>query len=94
MLDEIGADESEYAAGTSRFRRWIVNWRDYFTTVNTVRAAFGRDYGYSVDRARFDAALCRTAAASPGVIVEQGASVTDMLCSGACVSGVRAHQRS
>ena len=36
LLDEIGADEAEYARGTPRLQRWITEVRDDFHTFNRV----------------------------------------------------------
>jgi len=88
MLDEIGADEAEYARGTPRFTRWITDYRDAFTIVNRVPRAFGRDYGYAIDRARFDAALWRTAARQPTVTARQNFAVSDLLWEAGRIVGV------
>lgn len=89
MLDEIGADEAEYARHTPRFTRWITDYRDAFTLVNRVPYAFGRNYGYAIDRARFDEALWRTAARQPTVTARQNFAVSDLLWDGERVTGVR-----
>jgi flavin-dependent dehydrogenase len=89
MLDEVGADEAEYARGTPRFTRWITDYRDAFTIVNRVPRAFGRDYGYAIDRARFDEALWRTAARQPTVTARQNFAVSDLLWDGGRVAGVK-----
>ncbi len=91
LLDEIGADESEYARGTPRLRRWVTEVRDDFQTSNDIPMLDGRDYGYAIDRARFDDALWRNAARFPGVTALQGFAVTDLLWQDGRVVGVRGH---
>lgn len=88
LLDEIGADEAEYARGTPRLRRFVAEVREDFRFTAAVPSLFGRDYIYAIDRARFDAALWRTAAGQPGVVAHDGASVTDLLRDGERVTGV------
>jgi flavin-dependent dehydrogenase len=90
LLDEIGADESDYARGTPRLREINTEIRDDFRTTIRVPHLFGRDYAYAIDRARFDDALWRTAALQPGVTAVQGVAVTDLMRQGQRVAGVRA----
>jgi flavin-dependent dehydrogenase len=91
MLDEIGADEAQYARGTPRIRRVIAHSKAYQVTVN-IPMAHGRDYGYAIDRARFDAALWDNALRFPTVEGHQGVTVTDLLWEGDRVVGVLAQQ--
>ncbi|HEU5100857.1 MAG TPA: NAD(P)/FAD-dependent oxidoreductase [Roseiflexaceae bacterium] len=88
LLDEIGADEAAYARGTPRLRRMLSEVRDDFRVSIPLPAVHSRDYLYAIDRARFDAALWQTAAASPGVDALQGFAVTDLLRDGERVTGV------
>src|SRR3954447_18397958 len=44
LLDEIGADEADYAQGTPRLRRWVTEVRDDYRTFNLIPAQQGRDY--------------------------------------------------
>jgi len=60
MLDEIGAREDEYAAGTPRIKR-MVSHSSAAQAALPIPLAHGRDYAYAVDRARFDGALWETA---------------------------------
>ena len=53
MLDEIGADEQEYARNTPRIHR-ILNVTSTDTATIRIPHAFGRDYAYGIDRARFE----------------------------------------
>lgn len=91
LLDEIGAREDEYAHNTPQLRSL------HFGTLNGFSEGFPipddgrRDYGYAVDRARFDHALWNTAARYPTVTVIQGFSVTDLLWEGDRVAGVTGH---
>lgn len=88
LLDEIGADEREYAAGTPPIRRLVSEVREDFRITLRLPALFGRDYLYAIDRARFDAALWRTAARQPGVSARAGFSVTELLRDGERVTGI------
>lgn len=90
LLDEIGAPEQAYARGTPPIRRWITEARDDFRVVNPVPDYLGRDYGYAVDRARFDEALWRHALRFPTVWGIEGMSVVDLLWEEGRVCGVRA----
>ena len=56
MLDEIGAPESEYAYQTPRLHRMIIVG-DGFEIPIDLPYHKGRNYGYAIDRARFDKAL-------------------------------------
>ncbi len=92
LLDEIGADEAEYARGTPRLRRWITEVRDDFHTVNCVPEVHGRNYAYAIDRARFDDALWRHAQGFPGVTALDRFVVTDLLWTDGRVTGVTGRQ--
>lgn len=68
-LDEIGADEAEYARGVPPARRFVYEIRESFRVFNPTVAASGRDYGYAVDRAQFDHVLWELALKSgPGQV--------------------------
>jgi 2-polyprenyl-6-methoxyphenol hydroxylase-like FAD-dependent oxidoreductase len=88
LLDEIGADEAEYARGTPRVHWLVSEIRADFRVSLPMPNLFGRDYLYAIDRARFDDALWRTAARCPTVTALQGFAVTDLLRDGAYVRGV------
>ncbi|MBK9123384.1 MAG: FAD-dependent monooxygenase [Chloroflexi bacterium] len=79
MLDEIGADESAYAAGTPRIARMVQSLGAGVTIPFELPEYAGRRYAYAVDRARFDAALWDTATAMPTVDGRTGWSVTDVI---------------
>lgn len=87
MLDEIGADESEYARGTPKIRRLYIESAAMSAGFPIPEDA-GRDYGYAIDRARFDAALWRTASRYPSVEAREGFNVTDLLREGDRVTGI------
>ena len=89
LLDEIGADEGEYARGTPRVRRLVTEVRDDLRATIRIPELCGRDYVYAIDRARFDAALWQTAARCPTVTARTGFAVTDLLWEGDRVVGVR-----
>jgi flavin-dependent dehydrogenase len=88
MLDEIGADENEYARNTPKIRR-MINVTPDLQMEMRVPMGFGRDYGYAIDRSRFDYALWQTAAHSPNVTAWHGVSVTDVLVEDGTVIGVK-----
>lgn len=89
LLDEIGADEAEYAQDTPRLRRWTTDVRDDFSTINMVPLVRGRDYAYAIDRARFDGALWQHARREPAVVAIDGFTVTDLLWNDGRVAGIR-----
>ncbi len=91
LLDEIGAEEADYARNTPRVRRWVTEAGDAFRTINYIPDLHGRDYGYAIDRGRFDEALWRNAARFPTVTALQGFVVTDLLREGDRVCGVTGH---
>ncbi|MDX2160217.1 MAG: NAD(P)/FAD-dependent oxidoreductase [bacterium] len=91
LLDEIGADEAAYARNTPKIRRMINLFEDESYTLH-IPEAYGRDYAYGLDRARFDAALWNHALSIPGVQGEQGVSVSDLLWDGDRVIGVVAQK--
>ncbi len=87
LLDEIGADENAYARNTPKIRRMNIVSAAISTSV-TIPESNGRDYGYAIDRARFDAALWDTALHYPSVTGWQNFSVTDLLWEGDTVRGI------
>jgi flavin-dependent dehydrogenase len=89
LLDEIGADEADYARGTPRLQCWVTEARDTFRSANRVPHVHGRDYAYAIDRARFDDALWRNAARFPTVTPRDRFVVTGLQRSGARVTGIR-----
>lgn len=88
LLDEIGAVEADYARNTPRITRWVNEFYDQFRTYAPVPDAFGRDYGYAIDRAQFDDVLWRMAAAVPTVTARQPFAVTALLWQGDTVTGI------
>lgn len=89
LLDEIGADEKVYAAGTPQSRRYVYEIRDAFRVFNRVPEQHGRDYGLAVDRARFDEALWNLALQLPTVEGHQGCAVQELIWHDGRVAGVR-----
>ncbi|MEO1289689.1 MAG: NAD(P)/FAD-dependent oxidoreductase [Chloroflexota bacterium] len=87
MLDEIGADEAEYALNTPK----IYEMATFAAGIHLrlpVPEYKGRDYGYAIDRERFDYALWQTAMDYDLVEGRQNFSVTDLLWDGDTVIGV------
>lgn len=91
LLDEIGADEAEYARNTPRIRRVIAENSAFHAAID-IPPAHGRDYAYAIDRARFDAALWANACRFPSVEGRQNFFVTDLLWEGERVTGVTGHE--
>lgn len=80
LLDEIGADEAQYAAETPRIRRFVLELADYFRAAIPFDAAVaGRDYFYTIDRRRLDACLWRGLSAWPSVQAREDVKVVDLL---------------
>lgn len=87
MLDEIGADEAEYAYDTPKITRLHLHGRSVQSGFD-IPADNGRDYAYAIDRARFDHSLWKTAARYPTVTARTSFTVTDVLRDGDRVSGI------
>lgn len=79
LLDEIGANEADYARDTPKIRRVVTEARDYYRAVGEIPEDRGRDYAYALDRARFDDALWRLAARTPGVTAHMNFAFTDLI---------------
>lgn len=90
LLDEIGADETDYARNTPKLH-YMVNDSPGMQMRMRIPNAYGRDYAYAIDRARFDDALFRTAGHQPTVDAWDGFSVTDLLWDGEQVVGIEGH---
>ncbi len=87
MLDEIGADEGAYARGTPKIRR-MVNAGEAIKGEIAIPMRNGRDYGYAIDRARFDFALWENALRYPTVEGRLGWSAADLILENGRVTGV------
>ncbi len=88
MLDEIGANEAEYARSTPQIRAIATEARDVYRGMGRLQAYKGRDYAYALDRARFDDALWRHAANIATVSAIQDFSAIDLLWDGDKVIGI------
>ncbi|MDZ4767399.1 MAG: NAD(P)/FAD-dependent oxidoreductase [Chloroflexota bacterium] len=87
MLDEIGADEAQYARATPKIHQ-MINAGALMKGAVTIPMVEGRDYAYAIDRARFDFALWENALRFPTVTGRIGFSVTDLLWEDERVVGV------
>lgn len=87
LLDEIGADERKYARDTPKIKSLYLHSAHYQMEL-PIPEDNGRDYGYAVDRARFDHALWETAASYPTVTAWQNFHVVDLLWDGDTVIGI------
>lgn len=88
MLDEIGAREVDYARGTPKIHRMVQILGAGMALPFELPAYKGRDYGYAVDRARFDFALWEAALRYPSVEGRLGFNVTDVIVEDGRVQGV------
>lgn len=87
LLDEIGADEAEYARETPKITKLQFVGKAMQGAFPIPELA-GRNYAYAIDRARFDDSLWNTAAAYPTVTARQCFHVTDLLWDGDRVAGI------
>lgn len=78
LLDEIGADESQYARNTVKMRRFVLEFKDYFRVYFPVASQNGRDYMYTVERERFDTALWDNLDQYASVTKLENFAVTDL----------------
>ncbi len=94
MLDEIGADEREYARNTPPIRR-MLGVDMGFELDLAIPEIGGRDYAYAIERARFDHALWDNALGYDTVDGIMGFSVTNLLWDsiGKTVIGVEGKHR-
>jgi flavin-dependent dehydrogenase len=90
LLDEIGAIEAEYARNTPQLH-YMVNDSPGMQMKMRIPDAYGRDYAYAIDRARFDDALFRTAGRTAHVTAWDSFSVIDLLWDGEIVIGIEGH---
>lgn len=80
LLDEVGADEAQYAENTPRLRRFALELAGYFRVVFPFAAEIaGRDYFYTIDRSRLDTCLWRRLAAWPNVHALEDTRAVDLL---------------
>lgn len=79
ILDELGIEESRYAASGAPMHSMIVEFGDYFRSQMHVPKLWGRDYVYGLDRRQFDFALWENLAQYPSVTRRDGFAVSDLL---------------
>ena len=79
LLDEIGADEGQYARNTPRMYRSVLEFKNYFRVFLPLAARGGRNYIYTAERSRFDTALWRHLSQYPTVTALENFSVRDLL---------------
>jgi flavin-dependent dehydrogenase len=87
MLDEIGANEAEYARNTPKIRR-LINITGEMRADIDIPMAYGRNYAYAIDRARFDGALWEHALSFPTVDGRDTYSMIDLVWDGLQVVGI------
>lgn len=79
LLDELGVDEAALSEGGARLSSMRVHFRDSLRVLMTLPTVHGRDYLYSVDRARFDEALWRNLARHPNVTARDRVVVDEVV---------------
>ena len=79
FMDELGMDEAEYARNTPRITRWANEIYGEFRTLIEIPTAFGRNYAYAIDRARFDHAMWQKAESTSGVTAYQPFFVKEVI---------------
>lgn len=87
LLDEIGADEADYARNTPKLYHMITITRQLNGKL-PIPDYEGRNYAYAIDRARFDASIWETAVHTENVTGWQQFAVTDLLMDGDTVMGI------
>ncbi len=95
MLDEIGADEAAYARNTPPLHAMYAFDGEFSFKLDLPEIG-GRDYGYAIDRARFDFALWQNAVGYEQVTGRMGFSVTNLIWDdiGKTVIGVTGRDRA
>lgn len=80
LLDEVGADEAQYAEGTPRLRRFVLELAGYFRSdLPFSTTVAGRDYFYTIDRRRLDTHLWRRLSTWPSVHALEDTRVVDLV---------------
>jgi 2-polyprenyl-6-methoxyphenol hydroxylase-like FAD-dependent oxidoreductase len=79
LLEELGLPESTYAAGSTKMLAMVLEVREFFTARFPFPDLNGRDYAYSLDRTRFDAALWRHLGSFPSVTARSGVAFVDLV---------------
>ncbi|MBV7327946.1 NAD(P)/FAD-dependent oxidoreductase [Chloroflexi bacterium TSY] len=79
LLDELEADETDYAFNTPKIDRIVLEFKDYFRTFFFHQMINERDYMYTVDRGRFDATLWRNLERYPSVIRRENFAMMDLI---------------
>lgn len=90
LLDELGVPEAAYAPDAVLFRRFVVEFGDWFAAVMPFPTMHGRSHGLSIDRARFDPVLWEHLAAFP-TVERRTFTVEGLLREGGVVVGVVGH---
>ena len=89
LLDELGIEEKEYAYPDGMITEYALSFLGHFTVFFPTRLLdIDRNYGYGIDRNRFDTALWQHAANTPNVTAHTGFSVTQVLKDGERVTGI------
>jgi flavin-dependent dehydrogenase len=88
LLDEIGADEAQYAHNTPKIRTVVIEGGEDYRAVAKVPNDRGRDYAYAIDRMRFDGALWALAMCQPNVTAYERFSALDLLWTDRRVVGI------
>jgi 2-polyprenyl-6-methoxyphenol hydroxylase-like FAD-dependent oxidoreductase len=89
LLDELGFDENEYAYPDGLITQYVLSFVGHFQVfIPTERMNIERNYGYGIDRNRFDTALWERAAQAPNVTAHSNFSATGILKENKHVTGI------
>jgi flavin-dependent dehydrogenase len=87
LLDELDVNEGCYAYNTPKVQR-VIYYTDATEAEVEIPEVNGRNYGYAIDRARFDNTLWEKALSYPTVVGIQDFNVTDLVWDGDKVTGI------
>lgn len=79
LLDEIGANEADYAYNTPKMHQVVLEFKDNFRVFFPMSEKGGRNYLYTIERGRFDHSLWRNLDKFESVTALENFAVTDLL---------------
>jgi len=89
LLDELGFDEKEYTHPDGLITEYVLNFVGHFQVfIPTELMKIDRNYGYGIDRNRFDTALWERAAKTPNVTAYSNFSATGIQKENGRVTGI------
>ena len=94
LMDELGFDEKEYTYPDGLITEYVLSFVGHFQVfMPTERMKIERNYGYGIDRNRFDTALWERAAQTPNVTAYSNFSAIDILKENGHVTGILGKDR-